>query len=173
VKPVAFVQPSEVAGWGVDVQTEPRLGRVERRCAKCAGEWQMDRGECSCGSHELVEKYIEPTLFERGPFGAIRALVIPAKPKAPRATAAQIKALHSLQASATALLVDLRVLDVQLRDAVVNDVDELREAQALMNLSLSITGDASPDRIAHLSLSLTAFAAFLARAIDNLEGSAK
>jgi hypothetical protein len=144
------------------------LGFVERTCSACGREWIMTQAECSCGSHELTERIHEPTLIERVG-GAIRAVAIPAKPKAPRASAAQVASLRTLQASTTALLVEIRVLDVQLRDAVVKDVDELQPAQGVVHQALSIEGDASWDRIPGLSLSLTAFAAALTRAIQHLE----
>jgi hypothetical protein len=64
---------------------------------------------------------------------------------------------------------DVSVLDSQLREAVRADVEELQYAQAVVNLALSISGDASSDRIPGLSLALTAFAAALSRTIENLK----
>lgn len=161
-------QPSDVAGWGTDVPPQPRMGRVERTCDRCGREW----GPTRCTDPQCNSIMFTDTVVPAVP--VMTRVMDRIKPKKTlHATASQIKALRNLQASATALLVDLRVLDVQLRDAVRADVDELREAQGLMNLSLSITGDASPDRIAHLSLSLTAFAASLSRAIANLEAVPK
>ena len=144
------------------------LGFVERSCSKCGRQWRMERGECECGSHELVERFHEPSLVERVG-GAIRAVVIPAQPKAPRANAAQVASLRALQAAVVQLLADIHAVDASLTSAVRGDVEELIPAQAAVNTALSITGDASPDRAAHLSLALRAFAATLERAIDHIE----
>lgn len=163
------VQPPSVAGWDAEVPTQPRMGRVERTCDRCGREWGPTR--CSdpiCSSIEFTDRVIQPIPV----MTRLAELVRPKKKL--HATPSQVKALRGLQTAATALLVELRVVDEQLREAVRdNDVQELRGAQATVNLALSITGDASPDRTAHLSLALVAFAASLSREIGNLEANPK
>jgi len=147
----------------------PTLGHVETTCAACGREWPMNQGECaSCGGHELIQRVIDGTLFERVA-GQIKAVVIPARPKAPRASAAQLARLRAVQASMVALLADLRSLDGELIAAVRGDVEELLPAQALVNTALSITGDRSVQRVAGVSLGLESLAATMGTAIANLE----
>jgi hypothetical protein len=152
----------------------PVLGRFERTCSQCGREWLMTQAECVCGSHELVEKYAEPKLLERGPLGAIRALVIPAKPKAPRATAAPSAALRGFRASVENFSRELASIDETLRRAVRDDgIEELQGAQATVNLAVSTIGDASPSRIVGLSLALRSLHVALNGAIDHLEDDSK
>jgi hypothetical protein len=147
---------------------EQRLGHVETTCAACGREWLMNRGECaSCGGHELIQRYVEGTLLERVG-GRIMAVVVPAKPASPRASAALVGRLTAVQASIVALLDDLRSLDVQLREAVRADCEALQPAQALVNTALSISGDRSVQRIPGMTLSLESFGASLGTAINNL-----
>jgi hypothetical protein len=163
-----LTQPSEVAGWGADVPEQPRMGYEQRLCDKCGNPWGPTRcTQTGCNSIEFTVSYVEPI-----PLGRRLADLVRPK-KAARATDAHRKALLNLQASAAALLVDLRVLDQQLRDAVRADVDELLPAQGVLHTALSISGDASPDRVAGLSLALIAFGASLNRAISHLEANPK
>jgi hypothetical protein len=160
--------PPEVQGWGTDTPPAPRMGYAQQTCDRCAGAWGPTRcSNAGCNSTEFTTTIIQPVPVLRGIMDRFRPK------KTLHATAPQIKALRNLQASATALLAEIRALDVQLREAVVKDVDELQPSQGVVHQALSIEGDASWDRIPGLSLSLTAFAASLSRAIDHIEVPAK
>jgi hypothetical protein len=146
----------------------PELGRFERTCSACGREWLPMQAACTCGSHELTERYHEGTVFERVG-GVIRALVVPAKTKAPSATSAQKAAVRGVRDSMSQLLADLKLLDVQLREAVVANVEELEPAHGLVHSALSISGDRSTRRIPGLSLSLESLHAALTTTIENLD----
>jgi hypothetical protein len=77
------------------------LGFVERLCSSCGREWRMDRGECDCGSHELIERLHEPTLLERVG-GKIRGVVTPTPEKVKPADPADAAALRALAAAGRA-----------------------------------------------------------------------
>jgi hypothetical protein len=146
--------------------TAVELGHWVRTCDSCGKGWGPERcSDSHCSSIEFTDTYHEPKPMLSG----LVALVTPkAKPK-PRASAAQVASLRALQAATTRLLADLRSTDAELITAVRSDVSELIPAQAAVATALSITGDASPGRAAHLSLALAAFSATLGRAITTLE----
>jgi hypothetical protein len=99
-----FVDPSGSSS-AIPTITAPHpasvLGFVERVCANCGREWQMNRGECDCGSHELIERLHEPTLLERVG-GAIRSVVMPPPEKVKPADPADTAALRALAAAGRA-----------------------------------------------------------------------
>lgn len=149
------------------------MGFVERTCSQCGREWLMTQAECACGSHELIERFHEPTLLERVG-GAIKAVVTPATPAAPRATTEQVTAVRDLRDSIERISGEITHLDGLLRCAVRDDgVESLRHAQAMVDLAVSTIGDASPARIVGLSLGLRAFHDQLTLIIRDLEETAK
>ena len=149
------------------------LGFVERSCDACGREWIMTQAECKGGSHGLTERYHEPGMFER--MGdAIRAVVAPAKPAAPRATSEQVTAVRDLRDSIERLAGDITHLDDLLRRAVRDGgIEELQPAQAMTALAVSVSGDASPGRIIGLTLGLRAYHDELTRFVHDLEENPK
>jgi hypothetical protein len=149
------------------------MGFVERSCSQCGREWTMTQAECTCGSHELTERFHEPTLLERVG-GAIKAVVAPAKPEAPRATSEQVTAVRDLRDSIERLAGDITHVDDLLRRAVRDGgIEELQPAQAMTALAVSVSGDASPGRIIGLTLGLRAYHDQLTRFVHDLEENPK
>jgi hypothetical protein len=117
----------------------------------------------------LTETYREPTLLERGPFGRIRALVTPAKPKPPRADAATVSELRGFQVTIEHCRAEIARIDELLSAAVRDGVDELQPAHGILHAATFTTGDASISDVHHLSLGLRAVSDALSREINNLQ----
>jgi hypothetical protein len=165
----AFIVPPEV-GWDTEggQPEQPRLGRIERTCDSCGRDWGPTRcSDPQCNSDMFTDRVVQPIPFHTRVMERLRP-----KPKAPLATAAQTSALRGFRASVEQFSAELTHMDEMLRSAVRDDdVEELQAAQGLVHAALSITGDASRDRIPGLSLSLRAFHDALNDVIQRLEAT--
>jgi hypothetical protein len=122
----------------------PQLGHYERTCSGCGREWRMDRAECACGSHELTERYHEPSLLERGPLGAIRAVVMPKPEKVKPADPEDTAALRELAAAGRAYA-DALVAADQAARRIVRAEKGTRETTGYVQFKLAVAVDTVSD----------------------------
>jgi hypothetical protein len=164
----SFFVPPEVAGWASSdaaVQPGPRLGHEVRSCGLCRSDWGPTRcTTADCASNVFTVSFVEPVPLHTRVMDRLRP-----KPTPPLANAAQRRALRDFQGSVTRFADELAQVDELLRGAVRAGVEELIPAQGLLNTARSITGDASPDRIAGLSLALRALSNALTPTIQRLD----
>jgi hypothetical protein len=153
-------QPPEVAGWESDdgtTPTAPAWGYDKRSCAVCGSDWGLTGcSKSGCASVEFITTVIPPVPFTTRVMDKLRP-----KKAAARASAAQVEHICALRAGVTALLADLRALDAELRDAVVDGVVELQPLQGLLNRALARYGDRGLASVDGCSLSLESFVAYL------------
>jgi hypothetical protein len=142
----------------------PMLGHVERTCAHCGREWLMTQGECRCGSHELTERYVEPTPILSG----LASLVTSKPQRAPRATAALVSGVRGLVATIEHLRAELAQWDGQVAAGVAGGVEELQPAHNVLHAATFATGDASMEHVRLADLVLRSLSVYLELATENL-----
>lgn len=149
--------------------TAPTLGHAEFRCHECGHPWHFGQSTCSkCNSIVFDEHVVAPSVLERVG-GAIRAVVVPAKPPPPRASASLVSDLRRLQSTLTQVLDELRRTDAALIASIRGGVDELVLAQGYVHRGLATSGDRSPQCIDGLGLGLESLADFLDAAVNTIE----
>jgi hypothetical protein len=153
--------------------TIPTLGHTEFRCHECGHPWHFGQSNCSkCNSMVFDEHVVEGTLLERVG-GRIMAVVTPAKPPPPRASAATMSELRGLQGDATALLGRLERLEVQLIAEVRGGCEELAGVQGLIHETCFTSGDVSRGSVRLLTLALRALGIYLDVEVKNIEDKPK
>jgi hypothetical protein len=153
--------------------TPPTLGHTEFRCHECGHPWHFGQSNCSkCNSMVFDEHVVAPALLERVG-STIRAVVTPAKPPPPRASAATLSELHGLQGDATALLSRLERLEVQLIAEVRGGCEELAPVQGLIHECCYTSGDVSRGSVRLLTLALRALGIYLDVDVKNIEDKPK
>jgi hypothetical protein len=149
--------------------TAPTLGHVERRCNACHAPWELGQTACpKCHGQVFDETSVQGTLFERVG-GAIKAVVLPAKPRAPRATAVQTSALRGFAVSLEHFRTELARLDELLRAGVADGVEELQPAHNILHQATFTSGDTSMESVRFLSLGLRSLSVALPSVIEPLE----
>lgn len=121
----------------------PQLGHYERTCSACGREWRMDQAACACGSHELIEKYHEPSLVERVG-GAIRAVVMPKPEKVKPADPEDTAALRELAAAGRAYA-DALVAADQAARRIVRAEQGTRDTTGFIQYKLAVAVDTVSD----------------------------
>jgi hypothetical protein len=127
---------------------------------------------CTCGSHELSERYHEPSLFERGPLGAIRAVVMPKPEKVKPADPEDTAALREL-AAAGRVYADALVAADQAARRIVRAEKGTSETTGYVQYKLSVAVDTVSDfsmaNLGQVYKPVLALAEMIETALDRLD----